>query len=51
MRDLERKAELVGLEGWEKSCGLVTRRVREKEELRGEGWLVWDLEDFERLPE
>ncbi|MCD6524592.1 MAG: ATP-binding protein [Thermococcus sp.] len=51
LKDLERKAELVGLEGWEKSYGLVARRIKEKEELRGEGWLVWDLEDFEGLPE
>ncbi|WP_297510858.1 ATP-binding protein [Thermococcus sp.] len=49
LRDLERKAELVGLEGWEHSCGLVAKRVEEKDKLRAEGWLIWDLEDFERL--
>ena len=49
MRDLERKAESVGLEGWEKSYGVVAKDVEGKEELREEGWLAWDLEDFERL--
>ncbi|WP_258084090.1 ATP-binding protein [Thermococcus thermotolerans] len=49
LKDLERKAELVDLEGWEKSYGLVAKSLKGKEELRAEGWLVWDLEDFERL--
>jgi len=49
LRDLERKAELVGLDGWEKSYGIVAKGVEGKEELRAEGWWVWDLEDFERL--
>ena len=49
VKDLERKADLVGLEGWEKSYGLMAKKVEEKEELRKEGWLVWDLEDFEGL--
>ncbi len=49
LKDLERKADLVGLEGWEKSYGLVAKKVEEKEALRGEEWLVWDLEDFEGL--
>jgi len=48
LRDLERKGGLVGLESWEKAYGLVARGVEGKEELRGEGWQVWDLEDFER---
>jgi len=48
LRDLERKGELVGLEGWEKAYGLVARGVEGKEELRGEGWLAWDLGDFEK---
>ncbi|AFL94337.1 putative ATPase (AAA+ superfamily) 2 [Thermococcus cleftensis] len=47
--DLERKIELVGLDGWEKSYGLVARKVDGKESLRSRGWLVWDLEDFEML--
>ncbi len=49
LRDLERKSELVGLDGWEKWYGLVAKRVEEKERLREEGWLVWDLGDFESL--
>lgn len=40
---------LVGLEGWGKFYGLIARDVEGKETLREEGWLVWDLEDFERL--
>ncbi|WP_048149255.1 ATP-binding protein [Palaeococcus ferrophilus] len=47
LKDLERKAELVGLEDWEKHYGLVAKNVEEKEKLREEGWLVWDLGDFE----
>jgi len=47
LRDLERKAELVGLEGWEKRYGLVAKSVDGKEKLRAKGWLVWDLKDFE----
>ncbi len=49
LRDLERKAELVGLDGWEKSHGLVAKRVKEKEELKAEGYIVWDLGDFEEI--
>lgn len=49
LKDLERKAELVGLEEWEKYYGLVAKRVEGKGELREEGWQVWDLRDFERL--
>ena len=49
LRDLEKKAEFVGLEWWEKFYGLVAKRVEGKEELRAEGYLVWDLADFERL--
>ncbi len=49
LRDLERKAELVGLKDYEKSYGLVAKKVNGKEALSAEGWLVWDLEDFERL--
>ncbi|NJE61623.1 ATP-binding protein [Thermococcus sp. 21S7] len=46
LKDLERKAELVGLDGWEKSYGLVAKSIEGKEKLEDEGWLVWDLEDF-----
>ncbi|WP_048055391.1 ATP-binding protein [Pyrococcus sp. NA2] len=49
LKDLERKSELVGLESWKKSYGLVGKRVEGKEGLREEGWLVWDLEEFEGL--
>jgi AAA+ ATPase superfamily predicted ATPase len=49
LRDLKRKAELVGLAGWEKDYGLIAKRVKGKEGLRGGGWLLWDLKDFERL--
>ena len=48
MKDLDRKAELVGLDGWEMSYGLVAKSVEGKEELRKD-YLVWDVEDFERL--
>ncbi len=49
LKDLERKAELVGLDDWEKGYGLVAKRVEEKKELRAKNFLVWDLKDFERL--
>ncbi|USS41610.1 ATP-binding protein [Thermococcus aggregans] len=49
LEDLKRKAKLVGLEGWEKRYGLVGKNVEGKEELRNEGYLVWDIEDFESL--
>ncbi|WP_456368616.1 ATP-binding protein [Thermococcus sp.] len=49
LKDLKRKSELVGLEGWEEFYGLVVKEVEGKEELRGEGFLVWALADFERL--
>ena len=49
LKSLERKSELVGLEGWEHFYGLVPKEVKNKETLRGEGWLLWDLEDFEKL--
>ncbi|MDK2915076.1 MAG: uncharacterized protein PWQ79_1991, partial [Thermococcaceae archaeon] len=46
LKDLERKAELLGLEDWENYYGLMAKRVERKESLRKEGWLVWDLGDF-----
>jgi len=48
LKDLERKAELVGLEEWEKHYGLVAKSVEGKEELKEEGYLAWDLGDFNR---
>ncbi len=38
--DLRRKAELIGLEGYEKYYGIVARRVPKKDEL------IWDLRNF-----
>jgi len=49
LRDLERKSGLAGLDGWEKSYGLVAKKIAGREELEREGFLVWDLEDFEKL--
>ena len=47
LKDLERKAELVGLEGWEKNYGFIAKSLEGKEELKKEGWFAWDLNDFE----
>jgi len=47
LRDLKRKAELVGLDGWESFYGLVAKRAEGKGEMREGDWLVWDLKDFE----
>ncbi|MDI3476367.1 MAG: uncharacterized protein PWQ95_2095 [Thermococcaceae archaeon] len=49
LRDLERKAELVGLEKWSKGYGLIAKRLEGKENLRQEGFLAWDLRDFEEV--
>ena len=49
LKDLERKAELVGLDGWEKSYGIVAKNIKGEDEIRGERWLVWELRDFSRL--
>ncbi|CAB50207.1 ATP-binding protein [Pyrococcus abyssi] len=49
IRKLMKKAQLVGLENWKEYYGLVGKRIRGKEKLRSEGWLVWDLKDFELL--
>ncbi|NJE04589.1 ATP-binding protein [Thermococcus sp. M36] len=49
LKDLESKAELVGLDGWEKGYGIVAKKVAGEERLKEEGWLVWDLKDFEGL--
>ena len=46
LKDLKRKGELIGLEGWEKSYGLVARKVKGKERLGENGFLAWDLSDF-----
>ncbi|ACS90017.1 MULTISPECIES: ATP-binding protein [Thermococcus] len=49
LKDLERKAKLVGLEEWENFYGLVAKRIKGKEELKNEGLLVWDLKDFKEV--
>lgn len=49
LKDLERKAGLVELRGWEKRYGLVAKKIKGKEELRGKSFLAWDLEDFEDI--
>ena len=49
LRDLERKAELVSLDDWEKSYGLVAKAVEGREGLRNEGYSVWDMGDFENF--
>ncbi|USS41670.1 ATP-binding protein [Thermococcus aggregans] len=49
LKDLERKVKLIGLEEWENFYGLVAKRIRGKEGLRDEGWLVWDLKDFKEV--
>jgi len=49
LRDLERKAELVGLDGWEEHYGIIAKKLEGKTELQKEGWHVWDLEEFETM--
>ncbi|WP_394325348.1 DUF234 domain-containing protein [Thermococcus sp. JCM 11816] len=49
LKELERKAGLVELRGWEKRYGLVAKKIKGKEELRGKSFLAWDLEDFEDI--
>ncbi len=49
LKDLERKAELVGLKDWKESYGLVAKEVDGKEELREEGYLAWDLKNLRGL--
>ena len=48
LNNLERKAELVGLDYWKKYHGLGAKSVEGKKELRAEGYLVFDLRDFVR---
>ncbi|AAL81004.1 ATP-binding protein [Pyrococcus furiosus DSM 3638] len=49
LKDLKRKVKLVGLDEWGKHYGLVAKNVKGKDKIKEEGWLAWDLEDFERL--
>ncbi|RLF87257.1 ATP-binding protein, partial [Thermococci archaeon] len=46
LKELKRKAGLVGLDGWEKSYGLIAKSVEGKGRLKEESYLIWDLEDF-----
>ena len=46
---LNKKSKLLGLEGWEKNYGLIAREIKRKEPLIEDGYLVWDLEDFEEI--
>ena len=48
LKDLERKSELIGLEGWNKSYGVVAKSVERKEKVR-ENHLAWDLQDFKNI--
>ncbi|USH00462.1 ATP-binding protein [Thermococcus argininiproducens] len=47
LRDLKHKSEHVGLETWEKYYGLIAKNIKGKGVIKSEGWLMWDLEDFE----
>lgn len=49
LKDLERKSEHAGLESWEKYYGLIAKNIKDREAIKSEEWLVWDLEDFEKL--
>ncbi|WP_231833719.1 ATP-binding protein [Pyrococcus horikoshii] len=49
LKDLKRKAELTGLHDWNKAYGIIAKSIMEKEELREEGFLAWDLRDFELI--
>ena len=49
LKDLERKAELVNLEDWDKNYGVVAKHVKGKEKMREKGWPVWDLQDLKNI--
>ena len=49
LRDLERKGELVGFDGWKKWYALIAKEVNGKGTLGDEEWMVWDLGDFGKL--
>ncbi|NJE10482.1 ATP-binding protein [Thermococcus sp. MAR1] len=48
LKKLEEKSEKVGIDGKGKRYGLVAKHLDEKEELRGEGYLAFDMGDFPR---
>ena len=49
LNGLERKAELVNLDGWEKWHGVMAKGIEGKEKLECERWLAWDLKDLEGI--
>lgn len=49
LKDFVRKLILVGLDGWEMDYGFIVRKVVGKEELRKEGYLIWDFGDFKNF--
>lgn len=49
LKDLKRKAGLTGIPG--SYFGLIGKRIEGKENLREEGYLVFDLEDFNEVRE
>ncbi|WP_297091240.1 ATP-binding protein [Thermococcus sp.] len=46
LKNLEKKAGLVGLDGWEENYGIVAKGIERKDSLRDKGYFAWDLEDF-----
>ncbi|ASJ16233.1 ATPase [Thermococcus chitonophagus] len=44
-KDLERKAELLGLDEWEKFYGVVAKKISGKGKMTG---FTWDLRDFDK---
>lgn len=51
LRDLKRKGDYIKLDTLEKHYGLIAKRIKDKEALKSEDWLVWDLKDFSDLSE
>ncbi|WP_456452986.1 ATP-binding protein [Thermococcus sp.] len=47
LKKLEEKSEKLGIDGKGKRYGLVAKHLDEKEELRGEGYLAFDMGDFQ----
>ena len=46
LRNLEKKSKIVSIKGEKRYHGLIARHVKGKEELREEGYLVFDIGDF-----
>ena len=46
---IKEKAQFVKLDGWRKYYGIIARKIYEKEELRKENQIVFDLTDFRTL--